>query len=81
LSRLKFAHPNIARYFIDQNEPEARITEGFNSVSLEEFLARNKKTISLSTKFDVMFQLCHAIQYMHKNSVGCFVRPSDVIVD
>ena len=28
-----------------------------------------------------MFQLCHAIQYMHKNSVGCFVRPSDVIVD
>ncbi len=57
------------------------MTEGFRSMGLEEFLCKNKKTISLSTKFDVMFQLCHALQYMHKNFVGCFIRPGDVVVD
>lgn len=50
-------------------------------MGLEDFLQKNKKTISLSTKFDLMSQLCHAIQFMHKKFVGCFVRPEDIMID
>lgn len=50
-------------------------------MGLEEFLNRNKLTISLSTKFDIMAQLCHALQFMHKRFVGCFVRPNDILID
>jgi len=28
-----------------------------------------------------MSQLCHALQFMHKKLVGCFVRPNDIVVD
>ncbi len=81
LKRLEFSHPNIAKYYFDDKYPLVRITDSFWSVPLEQFLIDNKKTISLSTKFDIMSQLCHALQFMHKNFVGCFVRPQDVVID
>ena len=28
-----------------------------------------------------MSQLCHALQFMHKRFVGCFLRPCDILVD
>lgn len=44
-------------------------------------MSRNKNTISLSTKFDLMAQLAQALQFMHKRFVGCFVKPEHVIID
>lgn len=58
-----------------------KITQGFNSVGLEDFLNKNKKSISLSTKFDIMSQLCHALHFMHKKMVGCFLKPADIVID
>lgn len=81
LKMLEHSHPNIAKYYFDDKYPLVRITDSFWSVPLEQFLADNKKTISLSTKFDIMSQLCHALQFMHKKFVGCFVRPQDVVID
>ena len=45
------------------------------------FLDSNRSTISLSTKFDIMAQICQALQFMHAKFVGCFFRMQDFLVD
>ena len=81
MQKLTHNHPNIAKYYVDEKYPLVRITEGYSSLPLEDFLNKNKNTISLSTKFDLMSQLCHALQFMHKKYIGCFIKPNHLIVD
>ncbi len=28
-----------------------------------------------------MAQICHALQFMHKKFVGCFLRTNDILID
>lgn len=28
-----------------------------------------------------MSQLCHALQFMHKKYIGCFIKPDHLIID
>lgn len=37
--------------------------------------------MSLSTKFSIMAQICHSLQFLHTKYVGCFYRLCDFIVD
>jgi hypothetical protein len=74
LERLKYEQPNITQYYVDQNRPQMRITEGAKSMPIIQFLEKNKKTISLSTKFDFMTQVCNSLYSMHKKNIGCFLR-------
>ncbi len=43
-------------------------------IPLLEFMRKNSRTMSLSTKLHIMAQICSFIQYLHKQSIGYFIE-------
>jgi hypothetical protein len=47
---------------------------------LLEFLRRNRRTVSLSTKLHLMSQVCSLLQFFHKQGLAYFVQLDNLFV-
>lgn len=66
LQRLR--HPNIISLLgvsIDEQYNLYIITELYPELSLRDFLNSNKNLISMEVKFNILFQIARALNYMH----------------
>lgn len=62
---------NIQNWIFYQYEEE---------IPLRQYLTRNRKTISLSTKLHIMSQVCSVVQYLHKKKVGYFIHIDNMFI-
>lgn len=51
-----------------------------NEIPICEFLRKNSRTISLSTKLQIMSQICSFFQYLHKQNVGYFIQIENIFI-
>ena len=78
-------HRNIFEHFSLEGLEELekvplRIIEAPVCLPLAVYLDRFRSTLSLETRLDIMVQICHVIEILHKHNIGYFIDIQDIFI-
>lgn len=77
-------HPYMSMHFAPSNAPASVQNWMFylyeQEIPLLEFMRRNSRTMSLSTKLHIMSQVCSFIMYLHKLCLGYFIQLENIYI-